>query len=86
MFFLHASRMPKKQLYSEQELAALAKKFRVAAGKNRSQAARELGIARVSLIHAEDYPEKTFIKLRRRIIEKYSPLKVAGPLYALERE
>ena len=78
--------MAKKQLFAESELAALAKKFRVAAGKNRSEAARELGVARPSLIHAEDYPEKTFVKLRCRIIEKYSPFKVSGPKYKLERK
>jgi DNA-binding XRE family transcriptional regulator len=75
-----------KQLYSERELAAVAKQIRVAAGKNRSQAARELDVARPSLIHAEDYPEKTFIKLRTRIIEKYSQYKVVGPLFRLERK
>ena len=78
--------MPKKQLFAERELAALAKKFRVAAGKNRSEAARELGVARPSLIHAEDFPEKTFVKLRRRMIEKYSPYKVVGPVYRLEQK
>jgi DNA-binding XRE family transcriptional regulator len=78
--------MPKKQLFSEEALAAVAKRFRVASGKNRSEAARELGIARPSLIHAEDFPEKTFLKLRKRIIEKYSPFKVGGPGYWLERK
>ena len=78
--------MSRKQLFAEKELAALAKKFRVAAGKNRSQAARELGVARPSLIHAEDYPEKTFVKLRIRMIEKYSPYRVKGSLYLLERK
>ena len=78
--------MSKKELFTEKELAALAKKFRVAAGKNRSEAARELGVARPSLIHAEDYPEKTFVKLRCRMIEKYSPYKVVGPVYRLEEK
>jgi len=78
--------MSKKELFTEKELAALAKKFRVAAGKNRSEAARELGVARPSLIHAEDYPEKTFVKLRCRMIEKYSPYKVVGPVYRLEQK
>ena len=78
--------MPKKQLYPEKELAALAKKYRMAAGKNRSEAARELGVARPSLIHAEDFPEKTFIKLRIRIIEKYSGYRVVGPAYWLEKK
>jgi DNA-binding XRE family transcriptional regulator len=78
--------MRKKQFYSERELAALAKRFRLAAGKNRSEAARELGVARPSLIHAEDFPEKTFIKLRCRMIALYSPFKVSGPLYLLEKK
>jgi len=78
--------MPKKQLHSEKELAALAKQFRIAAGRNRSEAARELGVSRPSLIHAEDFPEKTFIKLRIRMIERYSPYKVTGPAYWLERK
>ena len=73
-----------QKVFAEKELAAVAKKFRVAAGKNQSQAARELGVARPSLIHAEDYPEKSFIKLRKRMIEKYSTYKVAGPFYKLE--
>jgi DNA-binding XRE family transcriptional regulator len=78
--------MAKKQRYEEKELAALAKQFRMAAGKNRSEAARELGVARPSVIHAEDFPEKHLLKLRMRIIEKYSAYKVAGPLYWLEKK
>ena len=78
--------MPKKQFINERDLAALAKKFRVTAGKNRAEAARELGVARPSLIHAEDFPEKSFFKLRCRVIEKYSPYRVKGPLYLLERK
>lgn len=77
--------MPKKQLYSERDLASLAKKFRIAAGKNRAEAARELGVARPTLIHAEDFPEKTLVKLRIRIIEKYSGRKVGGPGFWLEK-
>jgi len=78
--------MARRQAFSEKELAAVAKKFRIAAGKNRSQAARELNVSRPSLIHAEDYPEKPFIKLRKRTIEKYSPYKVVGPVYWLEKK
>jgi len=84
--FFYGLPMPKKQLYAERELAALAKNFRVASGRNRAEAARELGVSRPSLIHAEDFPEKTFIKLRIRIIEKYSGYKVVGPAYWLEKK
>jgi DNA-binding XRE family transcriptional regulator len=73
-------------MFAERELAAVAKKFRIATGKNRSQAARELGVARPSLIYAEDRPDKTFVKLRQRVIEKYSPYKVVGPFYRLEKK
>ena len=78
--------MLKKQLYVEKDLAVLAKQFRVASGKNRADAARELGVARPSLIQAEESPDKTLGKLRIRIIEKYSPFKVAGPAYWLEKK
>ena len=78
--------MARTQTFTEKELAAVAKKFRVATGKNRSQAALELGVARPSLIHAEDYPDKPFVKLRKRVIEKYSPYQVTGPFYRLEKK
>jgi DNA-binding XRE family transcriptional regulator len=78
--------MPKKQLFNASDLGKLAKECRVAAGKNRSQAARELEVARPSLIQAEDSPERPLINLRIRIIEKYSRYKVSGPLYALEKK
>lgn len=78
--------MGKKISVTEADLAAIAKKYRMAAGRNRAQAARELGVARPSLIHAEEFPEKSFFKLRRRIIEKYSPYKLTGPVYWLEKK
>lgn len=71
---------------TEQELAALAKKYRIATGKNRAAAARELGVARPSLIHAEDFPKKSMLKLRKRMIEQYSPYQVIGPVYCLKKK
>ena len=78
--------MSEKQTISEHDLAALAKKYRIAAGINRTDAARELGVARPSLIQAEDTPEKNLLKLRIRMIEKYSPYKVVGPVYSLQKK
>jgi DNA-binding XRE family transcriptional regulator len=78
--------MPKRELVTEADLAALAKKFRIAAKKNRSEAAREFGVSRPSLIHAEDFPEKSFTKLRIRIIERYSPFQVSGPVFLLKKK
>jgi DNA-binding XRE family transcriptional regulator len=86
LIFFYSFAVPRIVYVTAKELAALAKRYRIAAGKNRAQAARELGVARVSLIHAEDFPGKSFFKLRKRIIEKYSPHKVVGPSYWLERK
>jgi DNA-binding XRE family transcriptional regulator len=83
--FSYTYNMPQNIQVSEKELAALAKKYRMATGKNRAEAARELGVVRQSLIHAEDFPQKSMIKLRKRIIEKYSAYKVVGPVYLLAK-
>jgi DNA-binding XRE family transcriptional regulator len=72
-----------KKPVTEPELATLAKKFRVAAGKTRAQAARELGVSRPSVFNAEENPDASLFKLRKKIIEKYSSLKVEGPEYRL---
>ena len=78
--------MPKRTAVTERELAAVAKRYRVASGKNRTQVARELGVARPAVIYAEESPEKSLFKLRKRIIEKYSPYKVVGPIVFLEKK
>lgn len=78
--------MAKKQFVSETELAALAQKYRLASGKNRAEAARELGVARQAIIYAEDQPEKSFTKLRGRMIAAYSPYRIVGPVFLLEKK
>ena len=78
--------MAKKIPVTENDLAAIAKQYRIASGKSRAQVARELGVARPSVVYAEDYPHKSFFKLRKRIIEKYSPYKVVGPVVWLEKK
>jgi DNA-binding XRE family transcriptional regulator len=75
-----------KKFVGEAELASLAWKFRIAAGKNRAEAARELGVARQAIIYAEDQPGKSFTKLRCRLIETYSPYSVRGPVFLLEKK
>ena len=77
--------MREKKLVNEGELSSLARKYRIAAGKNRAEAARELDVARQAIIYAEDQPGKSFTKLRRRIIEAYSPYRVKGPVFLLEK-
>ena len=70
----------------EGQLAALAKKYREAAGRSRAEAAREMGIKQPSIHHAEESPEKSFTKLRCRMIEAYSGLKVSGPFFRIEEK
>jgi DNA-binding XRE family transcriptional regulator len=74
----------KKEL-REEDLAALAKAYRKGAGKRRADAAREMGVAQTSIFHAEESPKQSFFKLRKRMIEAYSPFKLSGPIYRLEK-
>ena len=74
------------KLVTEAELAALAKKHRIGSGKNRAEAARELSVARQAIIYAEDHPEMSLTKLRRRLIETYSTQRVTGPLFLIKNK
>ena len=78
--------MAELESLKESDLAALAKQFREAAGKRRADAARDMGIKQTSIFHAEESPEKSYRKLRIRMIEKYSPYKVVGPVYLLQKK
>ena len=78
--------MKATEFVQERDLAVLAKKFRLAAGRTRADAARDMGIKHPSIFHAEESPEKPFCKLRKRMIETYSPFKVVGPIYWLEKK
>ena len=76
--------MAKKQMYSEPELAGLAKQFREKSGKTKAQLARELEVTRPTMQDVEERPERNLTKLRLRIIEKYSRFRVIGPVYLLK--
>ena len=78
--------MRSKDILAERELAALAKKYRQAAGRSRSEAARDMNVKHPSIFHAEESPGKSYVKLRVRLIETYSPFKVTGPVYLLEKK
>lgn len=82
-YILQSFRMAESRYVTEAQLAELAKQFRSAADKTRAEAARDMGIKQPSIFHAEESPEKTFVKLRRRMIEAYSTYKVEGPFYRL---
>ena len=77
--------MPKR-LYREKELGAVAKEFRERAKKSKDQAAIQLGVKRSSVQLAEENPEQSLFKLRKRIIEKYSDCKVSGPFFVIEKK
>ena len=68
----------------ETELAEIAKSVRQKAGKTRAQAARDMGIRQTSIFHAEESPEKSYTKLRIRMIEAYSHSRVNGPVFIVE--
>jgi hypothetical protein len=78
--------MLKNKFLTEEELAGFAKQCREKAGKKRAQAARDMGVSQTSIFNAEESPEQGLQKLRMRMIEAYSPFKVAGPVFYLERK
>jgi len=78
--------MKSSKYLAEHELAALAKKYRLAAGKTKVEVAREMGIKPPSVHHAEESPGQSFTKLRCRMIEAYSNLKVSGPFFRIDEK
>jgi len=79
----YACRVTEKQFLSETTLAKLARKFRQQAKKTRAQAARELRVSQTSIFNAEETPSQSLFKIRKRLIETYSPFKVVGPVFLL---
>jgi hypothetical protein len=78
--------MKSSKYVEERELAGLSKKCRLAAGKMKVEVAREMGIKPPSVHHAEESPEQSFTKLRCRMIEAYSNLKVSGPFFRIDEK
>ena len=78
--------MAPKRLVAESDLANLAQRFRIKSGRNKTQAANEMKVSRPSIHHAEEDPDQSLSKLRCKIIERYSPYKVVGPLFLLRRK
>jgi DNA-binding XRE family transcriptional regulator len=73
-----------KNEFQERQLVMLAKRFREKAGKTRAAAAREMRVSQTSIFHAEESARESLAKLRVRLIEKYSPYRVVGPVYLLK--
>jgi len=83
---IHLSSVDESRIVEEAQLAALAKQFREAAGQTRAEAARAMRVKQPSIFHAEETPNSSFRKLRCRLIEEYSPFKVVGPCFKLEKK
>jgi DNA-binding XRE family transcriptional regulator len=75
-----------KKLVSEKDLANLARRFRKQAGKTRAQAAREMKVSQTSIFQAEEQPNQALLKLRTRMIEAYSPYRVAHRIILLRKK
>jgi hypothetical protein len=76
----------RKKMFSERDLAALAKHFRETSGKRKADAARELKLGKPTIQQAEEYPEMSLTKVRKRIIEKYSSFELVGPVFFLRKK
>jgi len=80
------SRLMPKKMFTERELAALAKHFREKTGKKKAEVARELKMGKPTIQQAEEYPELSLTKARKRIIEACSSYELVGPVYFLRRK
>ena len=78
--------MLKKKLLLEKDLVRLAKQCRKKAGIRRAEAARDMGVSQTTIFNAEESPQQALTKLRMRMIAAYSPFKVIGPVFLLERQ
>ena len=70
---------------TENDLLKAAKRFRKLSRTTRAQAARDMRVSQTSIFQAEESPREGLVKLRVRMIEKYSPYKVVGPVYLLQK-
>lgn len=73
----------KKKIVFERDLAATARDCRLKAGISKAEAARRLGVLRSTIHQAEEYPGMSLTKLRVRMIETFSRLRVHGPFYII---
>jgi hypothetical protein len=54
--------------------------------KTKDEAATELKVGRPAVQLAEENPEQSLFKLRKRMIEAYSAYKLIGPFYRLQKK
>ena len=78
--------MSRQYIVDEAGLAAMAKQFRLRAGKTKIEAAADLKVGRPTVQLAEENPEQSLTKLRIRLIEKYSQFNVIWPVYLVKKK
>lgn len=78
--------MVNERIVEPSELAGIAKGSRESSGKTQAEASRELGVAGATMFQAEENPQQSLHKLRKRIIETYSDYEVVGPVYVLRKK
>jgi len=69
---------------TEKQLAKIAKKAREQLKISKAELGRRLGVSKGAIHLAEEYADMSLTKLRIRMIEKCSLLKVTGPVFLLE--
>jgi len=72
-----------KKFVKEADLAKLAKAARKRERLSKAEVARQLGVTRGTIHQAEEYADMSLTKLRIRMIEKYTPDRISGPLYQI---
>jgi DNA-binding XRE family transcriptional regulator len=85
-YILYSASMLNREFLREKDLVGLAKRHRKQAGIRRAQAARDMGVSQTTIFNAEESPKQALTKLRMRMIAAYSPFKVIGPVYRLEKK
>ena len=68
------------------ELSQLAKQARTDAGLTQAEAAERMGVAQPTLAQAENEPQRSLRKLRRRMIFEFAGYELDGPFWRLRRK
>lgn len=78
--------MSDTRIVSELGLMKLSKRMRTKAGISKAEAAKAMKVSYVSIYHAEEDSKQSLTNLRRRMVQRYSPYRVIGPVFLLKRK
>lgn len=71
---------------TEERLAQEARKARKHVGKTRTEVAQDLGVSLEAVCAAEEGAPTEALEVRRRMLQRYAGLRVAGPFFLLQRK